>query len=133
QQYRRCNDGGKARTPSTSCRLRHREPRLVAAERLVGSRALFRATKIVRCDRSARRMLYLAPLAGRGRPPQRRAATRRRSGEGGSPRTAFLENPPHPGPLPASGAREQTERAERKHTDSNAIRVTPPGAPAGRW
>src|SRR5262245_20205929 len=32
-----------------------------------------------------------------------------RAGEGGSPDTEFLENPPHPDPLPASGERECTE------------------------
>ncbi|MSP46737.1 MAG: molybdate ABC transporter substrate-binding protein [Xanthobacteraceae bacterium] len=45
--------------------------------------------------------LYLSPLAGRGR----LASKASRSGEGASPRLS-THQPPHPDPLPASGARE---------------------------
>jgi hypothetical protein len=37
------------------------------------------------------------------------AVSARASGEGSSPRTERLENPPHPDPLPASGERERTK------------------------
>jgi len=46
--------------------------------------------------------------------------SRSASGEGGSPRTEFLENPPHPNPLPASGERERTAQAERERTETPA-------------
>src|SRR5215471_8210353 len=43
--------------------------------------------------------LHLAPRAGRGRPTKS-------GGRGGSPASGLAETPPHPDPLPASGARE---------------------------
>jgi hypothetical protein len=48
---------------------------------------------------------HLAPLAGRGR--------REAPGEGDSPRVRLVESPPHPNPLPASGARGLTAAAAR--------------------
>src|SRR5262252_6126616 len=57
-----------------------------------------------------RRLLYLSPLAGRGR-----IARLRGPGEGASPQPERLERPPHPDPLPASGEREQSAA---QHGDS---------------
>jgi hypothetical protein len=53
----------------------------------------------------ARATSYTSPRL-RGEVDARSAA-----GKGGSRQAEFLENPPHPDPLPASGERERTERA----------------------
>src|SRR5216684_995978 len=42
----------------------------------------------------------------------------KRAGEGDPPRPEYLESPPHPDPLPASGEREQTEFAARPDSNS---------------
>src|SRR5262249_59894522 len=47
-------------------------------------------------------------------PPAGGGGARARGGGGGdSPHTEFLENPPHPDPLPTSGERERTACAAR--------------------
>jgi leucyl-tRNA synthetase len=48
---------------------------------------------------------HLSPLAGRGRPTERSEGGRVR---GSIRESALVESPPHPGPLPASGEREQS-------------------------
>ena len=54
------------------------------------------------------------------------------AGEGDFPETEFLENPPHPDPLPAGEEREQTERWERERTEFAAPDcITLPGAGTG--
>ena len=54
-----------------------------------------------RSDEPTQRLLYLSPLAGRGR----RALARRVRGP--LRKSELVERPPHPDPRPASGEREQ--------------------------
>src|SRR5690348_1903264 len=61
---------------------------------------------IVMTARASKHALQPLPACGERSP---RSCT---ASEGGSPRTALLETPPHPNPLPASGERGRTAVAE---------------------